>query len=71
MKKVGYNETFTMYVYVDWKFSKRVMRTLKAAGYKCRIKRYPDQKTDDDEVNVTVTAQTANAAHLLISNIIH
>jgi len=69
-KKIAYNEQFWLYVYVDWKLSKKVVSSLKLLKFKAQINRYKDQKTDDDEISVLVTPENAGVAYSIINAII-
>lgn len=66
MKKIGFNEEFTLFILVDFKDVDPMMAALKDAGFK--PKAYDISGNDDKSVEVTVTPFTAASAHTIMDN---
>lgn len=70
MKKIGFNEKFIVYVYVDYKLAAELLQSLNDAGFKAKTYRHADQKNDDEELRVTVTPETSDKAWKIINSVI-
>lgn len=69
-QSIAWEEEFIMYVFVDWKLIKKVVKILKSSGFKASDHRFRDQESDDHELRVIVKPSNANVAHSIIQNII-
>lgn len=66
MKKIGFNEEFTLFILIDFKDVDNMMAALKDAGFEPKV--YNIYGNDSKSVEVTVTPFTAASAHTIMDN---
>jgi len=68
LSKVGYGQSFLLFLFVDFKLANQIETALKNYGFRVQIKE--NEGNDDREILVTVNASSAHIAHEIISTII-
>jgi hypothetical protein len=67
MKRIGFNENFWLYVYLNHKLAPVLTEALGERKFVCKVK----DMDEDHEVKILVTPGNASEAHAIIRSIVY